>query len=472
MRVLMIGVNHKTASVETRERLAFAGSGADELLEQFRASYPQAEAVLLSTCNRTELYVARPSHEAPSFDDVAQFLAKRSQLTVEQIVNVLIQAEGDDAVEHLMRVACGLDSMVLGEPQILGQVKRAYEQSNRNQAVGPVLHKCFQHVIAGAKTIRTETGIDAGKLSVGSVAVDFARQIFETFHDKNVLAIGAGDMAKVTLTHLMALEPRRLVVANRTPARAQALVEMLGIADGKGRAAPLDRLSELLIEADIVVSSTGAPEPIITHALLKPVMKSRRSRPLFLIDIAVPRDVARDVQSLENVYSYNLDDLQQVVTDTLGARTEQVRACEVLIKESVKKCLTQLQHRDVGQVIRALRTKLHAVGEAEMLRTGRKLQSQGASAEEIARILEEHNHRLINKILHIPLSKLDTSDHQAPIGYYAAALKKLFELEETGHGTGGAGQGPAAGEPATGEADAGREGRINPAASAGEKGRP
>jgi glutamyl-tRNA reductase len=467
MRVLMIGVNHKTASVEMRERLAFSGSLADELLEQFRASYPSAEAVLLSTCNRTEIYVARASHEAPSAEDVAQFLARRSGLTLEQVSGVLIQWEGDDAVEHLLKVACGLDSMVLGEPQILGQVKRAYEQSNRNQAVGPVLHKTFQHAIAGAKTIRTQTGIDAGRLSVGSVAVDFARQIFETFGDKNVLAIGAGDMAKVTLRHLLELEPRRLVVANRTVAKAQALVEMLGINDGRGRAAPLDDLAGLLVEADIVVSSTGAAQPIITHGLLKPVMKSRRSRPLFLIDIAVPRDVASDVQSLENVYSYNLDDLQRVVNETLGSRTELVRACESLIKESARKCLTQLQHRDVGQVIRALKTKLHAVGEAEMLRTGRKLASPGASPEEIARILEEHNHRLINKILHIPLSKLDTSDHQAPIGYYAAALKKLFELDAPTGPASGLGEETQKAKPESGLS---LEGQTNPA-GAGEKGR-
>jgi glutamyl-tRNA reductase len=439
MRVLMIGVNHRTASVETRERLAFSGAAVDELLEAFCGTYPNAEAVLLSTCNRTEFYIARASHEAPSVEEMVAFLGGRSQLSREAVASALFHAEGDAAVEHLLRVACGLDSMVLGEPQILGQVKRAYEQSNRNESVGPVLHKCFQHAIAGAKAIRTQTGIDAGRLSVGSVAVDFARQIFETFGDKNVLAIGAGDMAKVTLRHLLELGPRKLVVANRTPARAQGLVEMLGISEGKGRAASLENLSELLVEADIVVSSTGAPEPIITQGLLKPVMKSRRSRPLFLIDIAMPRDVASDVQSLENVYAYNLDDLQQVVSETLGARGEQVKACEALIKESAQKCLTQLQHRDVGQVIRSLRNKLHAVGEAEMVRTGRKLANQaaGASPEELARILEEHNHRLINKILHIPLSKLDTSDHQAPIGYYAAALKKLFELEEAGRAEGG-----------------------------------
>ncbi len=461
MRVLMIGVNHRTASVETRERLAFAGSAVDELLEAFSAAYPNAEAVLLSTCNRTEFYVARASHESPSVEEITAFLGGRSQLSREEVAGALFHAEGDAAVEHLLRVACGLDSMVLGEPQILGQVKRAYEQSNRSQSVGPVLHKCFQHAIAGAKAIRNETGIGAGRLSVASVAVDFARQIFETFGDKNVLAIGAGEMAKATLRHLMELEPRQLVIANRTLGRAQGLAEGLGLAPGKVRAAPLDNLAGLLVDADIVVTSTGAPEPIITHALLKPVMKSRRSRPLFLIDIAVPRDVARDVQSLENVYSYNMDDLQQVVSETLGARAEQVKACEALIKESAQKCLTQLQHRDVGQVIRALRTKLHAVGEAEMLRTGRKLASQGASAEEIARILEEHNHRLINKILHIPLSKLDTSDHQAPIGYYASALKKLFELEEMGHG--------GVGEEAKGpELDA----PVEPGAAAGEKGRP
>lgn len=430
MRVLLLGVNHRTAPVELREKLALATSDPAAALRAMRERFPLCEAALVSTCNRLEVYAARPTHHAPTADDLRNFLAERAAVPAEAVSAASIHREGEQAVAHLFRVSAGLDSMVLGEPQILGQVKRAYESAAACGAAGPTLHKVFQAAAAAAKRVRTATGIGSGRMSVATVAVDFARQIFDDFRDKTVVGIGAGDMAKATLRHLLRLEPGKLWVLNRSPERAAALAAELGLVLPRGGARAWDELDALLVEADIVLTSTASREPILTAERFKPLLRKRRGRPLFIVDIALPRDVGADVGTLSNVYLYNLDDLQKVVQANAQTRGGEVERCEAQLADAAAACHRQLQHRDLGVLIRQLRTQLHDIGDAESDRTARKLAALGVGDEAVQALLQEHTQRVVNKILHLPLSQLDGKDAEAPLGFYAAALRRLFALDE------------------------------------------
>lgn len=436
MRVLLLTANHRTAPLELRERLAIAPERMPEAIEFFRTRFPRSEIVLLSTCNRTEIYLARPAHEAPHHPELRSALAEFCSLPEPALQAAIITLDGEPAITHLLRVACGIDSMVVGEPQILGQVKRAYELASQNQSVGPVLHKLFQHAIATAKSIRHQTGIGDGRLSIGSVAVDFARQIFERFDDKTVVCIGAGQMAKLTLKHLLDLRPAKLWIANRSLPRADALAQNLELQQSgiTGGVRDLNALDQLLIEADIVLTSTGASHPVLTAARLKPLLKPRRYRPLFVIDIAVPRDVEPAVGDLSDVYLYNIDDLQSVVEQTRQQRGQQINHCQTLLEQATRVAMAQLQHRDVGQVIRQLRHKLHELGDVEQQRTLRKIAANlpPDQAQLVEELLAEHTHRLINKMLHLPLSQLDHRQADSSVAVYAAALRRLFNLPDEG----------------------------------------
>lgn len=428
MRVLLVGINHRTAPVELRERFAM-GEDTRDHLSAFRQRFPLAECVFLSTCNRVEVYVARPTHEPPRADDIQRFLSERFGVPTDRVASASIHREQEQAISHLFRVCCGLDSMVLGETQVLGQVRRAYESATGFGATGPVLHKVFQQAIAAARHARAATGIDAGRVSVGSVAADLVRQVFSDFSDKSVLGIGAGEMAKVTLRHLNRLQPAHLWVVNRTARRAEELAHQFKLTHPTGGARPWDQLDELLVGSDIVVTSTSAPEPILTPKRLKPILKRRRHRPLFVIDLAVPRDADPAIGVMNNLYIYNIDDLQSIVDQSLSQRTDQVRACEEHVTRAVSACMSEITHADLGQLIRKLRNKLHDIGEDERQRTLRKLAGRD-DADAVSDAIDEHTHRLINKILHMPLSQLNQHNGDAPLGFYAAALRRLFDLED------------------------------------------
>ena len=428
MRLIMLGANHRTCGVEVRERLAFPDAQAGEALAAFCAAHPRAEAALLSTCNRTELYIAAPEPTAPTHAQLVAFLAHQRSLDVAEVERATAFVEGQGVASHLFRVACGLDSMVLGEPQVLGQVKRAYELSCTHAAAGAAMHHLFQEAIGAAKRVRRETGIDEGRLSVGSVAVDLVRQVFSRFDDKSVLAIGAGQMMKVTLRHVRALSPARLWLVNRTPSRAQALAQALELPRASGEVVrPWEDLGPLLAEADIVISSTGATRPIVTAEGFRPVARRRRGRPLCIIDIAVPRDFEPGVGEFNDVYLYNIDDLQRVVAQTQDQRRSQAQRAEELLEVSVRACVRHLQHDDVGRIVRKLRHLLHDLGRAECERTARKLAAEGAPGAQPH--IEELTHRLINKVLHLPLSKLRGREGDEHLDFYALALRRLFELD-------------------------------------------
>ncbi len=432
MRLLMLGFNHRTAPLELREALAFDSDSAAAAIAELRSEHPACECVLLSTCNRTELYLARPIHDPPTIEQLRGFVAGRTGVAIETVESASIHREQEQAAAHLFRVSAGLDSMVLGEPQVLGQVKRAYESANDQGAVGPVLHRLFQGAITAGKQARNQTGIDQGRTSVSSVAVAFARNIFDHFGDKIVLAIGAGEMIKAALAPLLREDPKSLLLVNRTHQRAIDLANALGLTGEGHGARPWDDLDTLLIEADIIVSCTAASEPIITAGRFKPLLKKRRGRPLFMLDLAVPRDLDPAIGALRNVYLYNLDDLQRAVKATEDDRRELVEQCEDLLSTHVARCMGEIRHRDVGRLIKQLRQRLHAMAEEEQGRTARKLAAlNGESTEEnVQSLIEQHNHRLVNKILHLPLSQLDRSDPDATLGFYAAALRRLFDLQD------------------------------------------
>jgi len=433
MRIVMVGVNHRTAGVTLRERLA-GGAGVDPAgtLRSLQHAHPGVESVLISTCNRTELYVARPVNAEPGMDALRWFLAEAGGVDVEQLTAASIQREQEPAVRHLFRVAAGLDSMVLGEPQILGQVKRAYEAAAEAETVGSVLHQVFQQALATGKQVRQGTGIGTGRVSVGSVAVDFARQIFEAISDKQVLSIGIGEITKPMLRHLLGQSPKRVWLVNRTPDAATRLAEALELGSSRGGARPWEQMEELLVSADIVITATGSDQPILTEGGLKPILRRRRHRPLFVVDLALPRDVEPAVGSMTNVFLYNIDDLQAAIEANQDQRAGEVQAGEQYVGEAVQACMARVQHQDLGQLVRQLRQQLHAVGEVEQQRTDRKLAAHAGEADPQAlrEIVDEHTHRVINKILHMPLSQLDDRTGEAPLGFYAAALRRLFDLED------------------------------------------
>jgi len=430
MRVVALSLDHRTADMALRERVALDDAGLAAFLQRLRRAYQQAEVAALSTCNRTEIYIARPSHEPPDGPALRSALAAQTGVDEPTLARSCVLREQRDAVAHLFRVASGVESLVLGEVQVLGQVRKAYELASEAGTIGGVLHPLFQNAIATAKRVHSETGVGRGNHSVGSVAVRLAQGIFDRFDDKHVLAIGAGDVSKTVLRRLTGLKPRRLSLCNRSADRAVRLAQACAFPTGCVR--PFEELDRLMAQADVIVTATGSPEPIIDVPRFKPVVKARRRRPVCVIDLALPRDVEPEVGGLSNVYLYNIDDLQEVVARTHTDRQSEVDKCHAIITPAVDQCMKQVQHRDVGVMIKHLRRKLHDLGGLEQERTQKLLSRaiESGDTEAAEQALEQHTRRLINKVLHLPLSTLEQTDGPAPLGFYAAALRRLFDLPE------------------------------------------
>ncbi|MEX0742035.1 MAG: glutamyl-tRNA reductase [Phycisphaeraceae bacterium] len=422
MHILCVGLSHRTASVELRERVSLNADAAEAALRELATLFPHAELALISTCNRTELYVARPLHGHPRVDELLGFLADTSNLEAEDLAEVVYHYDNEQALRHLLRVAAGLDSMVLGENQIVAQIKQAYDIACAAGTLDKVLHKIFQIALATAKKVRTQTGISSGRTSVSSVAVDFAKHLFSRLGDKTVLTIGAGKMTELTLTHFLELRPERVLICNRSAAKAHDLA-----AKYHGEAAAFEDLDEHLVKADVVISSTGASQPIVDAAMFKPLIKRRRFRPLFVIDIAMPRDFDPAIGELANVYLYNLDDLQKAISDDLAQRNGEVANCESIVDAAVLDCYAAIQTGDFAELIQLLRRQIHDIASAESERTANKLAV--ADPDQHRDILDEHAHRLVNKILHRPLSEL-RANSGTEAAMYATALRRLFVLDQ------------------------------------------
>jgi glutamyl-tRNA reductase len=411
-----------------RERLALDAEQRAAALAALRNRFEGCEAVLLSTCNRVELYVARALHGHPRPAELVEFLASLRSIPASDFREHLYHKAERGVVEHLFTVASSLDSMVVGETQILGQVREAYDAARDLGATGPVLNPLFQRAAAVGKQVMTETAIAEGRLSVASVAVDYAGQIFDHFHDKTVLCVGAGKMAGIVLRGFAALRPKRLLACNRDAGKAQRLA-----ATFSGEAVPFEKLDEHLVAADVVVTSTGAPVPIITRARFEALLRQRRYRPLFLIDIALPRDVEAAVGELENVYLYNLDDLQQAVSATQSQRKESIDAARTIVARHVDGFLAWHRAREMGPFIERLSQRYHQLAREELDRTIAKL---GDVTDAEKAHLEELTRRIVNKLLHDPIQTLRQSDSpHAPATAYVHAMEKLFQLGDNSDAT-------------------------------------
>jgi glutamyl-tRNA reductase len=425
MKLQLVGCSHHQASVAVRERLAFTTAQAESALDALRQRYPQTEAVLLSTCNRVELYTAaEDAQNAPSHHDLVEFLATFHGLDFHEVFDDLFDRTGEDAVMHLFTVAAGLDSMVVGEPQILAQVKQAYDLACTRNAAGPLTHGAFQAALRVAKRVANETSIARRRVSIPSVAVaDYAKQIFETFEDKHVLVIGAGEMADETLRYLTDEGARHVTVLNRSLPRAEELA-----ARWNGRAAPWDELHAQLIAADLVVSTTGATEPIVKLEDFRRIEAERYQRPLFVLDLAVPRDFDPAIgEHGLSVYLYSIDDLQAACEKNRREREKELPRALAIVEGEAGEFMADLNRRATGPIIRRLKQGAQQPMEDEL----RRLFNRLPDLDEEARVeIEQSFQRLVNKLLHPPLESLrDEAREGVPHGLLEA-LKRLFQLKD------------------------------------------
>ncbi len=425
--IVVVGLSHKTAPIAVRERLAFDKERAAQLLQQATASGALSEALLLSTCNRVELFVAGKDGNAASAVEVAQ--AAMSLLTqgAPELAPHLYSHGGNFAVQHLFRVASSLDSMVLGEPQILGQLKQAYEHARACGSVGASLHRAVTRALRTAKRVRTETSIGAGLVSVPSVAVDLAKQIFGDLSGKVALLIGSGEMAEA-VARLLQAAGARLSVLGRNPERVAQLAQSVA-----GQPRSWDELPDALKEADMVVSSTSAPHYVVTRELLKEAFRSRRTRSLFLIDLAVPRDIDPETNDFDGVFLYNIDDLSKVVSDSLDARKQEAESAELIIANEAAEFERWVDTLQVTPTIVALRERFRLVLEGELERSLRgRLKHLGAVEKEaLGRMLEAS----LNKLMHAPSTFLkkaaaEPSLDEAPLELVVSHLSAAFALDD------------------------------------------
>ncbi|MDH4561830.1 glutamyl-tRNA reductase [Pseudomonas sp. BN411] len=417
MAFIALGINHKTASVDVRERVAFTPEQLVEALQQLCRITPSREAAILSTCNRSELYLEQ---DHPSADEVLAWLAGYHNLSLEELRACAYVHQDDDAVRHMMRVASGLDSMVLGEPQILGQMKSAYAVAREAGTVGPLLGRLFQATFSTAKTVRTDTAIGENPVSVAFAAVSLARQIFSDLHRSQALLIGAGETITLVARHLHEQGVKRIVVANRTLERASLLAEEFG-----AHAVLLADMPQELVNSDIVISSTASQLPILGKGAVERALKQRRHKPIFMVDIAVPRDIEPEVGELDDVYLYTVDDLHEVVAENLKSRQGAAQAAEELVGAGVEDFMQRLRELAAVDVLRAYRQQAERLRDEEVAKAQRMLQN-GTSADEV---LAQLARGLTNKLLHAPSVQLKKLSADGRFDALAVA-QELFALDE------------------------------------------
>jgi glutamyl-tRNA reductase len=435
---VVVGLSHKTAPIEVRERLAIGRDALPEVLSRLLREPAIGEAMVLSTCNRVEVYAAprrckpdrakldpgAPPGEATDLEDVATAITTvLESIGGREATSHLTRAQGKAAVRHLFRVAASLDSLVLGEPQILGQLKDAIEMAREAKALGPTLSKATHRAVRVGKRVRTETALGAGQVSVSSVAVDLAQQIFGELANHVVLLVGAGEMAEAA-SKLLVRAGARLILVNRSPERAAALARELGA----GEVRPWGDLSRSLVEADIVISSTSSPGYVITRDLVKTAGKGRRGRSLFFIDIAVPRDIEPSVNKLDNVFLYDIDDLSQIVAESLEGRAAEATRAEAITLEEATGFEAWTLERALTPTIVGLRERTRALLHAELQRslTGKLKHLSGDDRDALRVMLEAAT----NKLMHTPTTRLRAlaTDPRGP--ELVEAVRELFDLQE------------------------------------------
>jgi glutamyl-tRNA reductase len=425
-KILLIGLNHKTAPVEIRECLAFSDEDTYAALAALRNETAIDESILFSTCNRVELLLTAKDIGTAQ-DSAKQFLARYKQIPLDQFESSLYCHQGEEAVRHLFRVAASLDSMVVGEPQILGQVKTAYRTATENKTSGVILNRLLHRTFFVAKRIRTETCIGDHAVSISYAAAELACKIFGSLEGKKVLLIGAGEMAELAVEHLIRNKAGHIYVANRTFERGVALAARF-----RGTAIRFEEIADYLSQVDIIISSTGAREPVIRRPMVKGVMRDRRNRPIFFIDIAVPRDIDPEINTLSNVYVYDIDDLKGAIDDNIQDRRREAVKAERIIDEAVIRFRNWYESLDVVPTIKAMRARVEAMAMAEVQRT-LSTQLNHLSPEDRFTI-EKMTRATINKILHPPTSYLKSNGCQGDRSYSLDIARKLFGLDESEKG--------------------------------------
>ncbi len=420
--LFVVGISWRTAPVAVREKLAFREEEIAGALRALVAAEPVAEALLVSTCNRVEVYgVAKPGADATG--NVRRFLAEQRGIKPAEVADVIYDHRGSAAVRHIFNVASALDSLVLGEAQILGQLKDAYAVAGGAGTSGPVLGRCLERAFGVAKRVRSETSIARGAANVSTVAVDLAKRVFNDLAGKRVLVVGAGKMSRLAARHLYTSGAHEIVVTNRSPEKAQKLADEID-----GVAKPWDDLEQLLVASDIVISSTGAREPILTKKLFKKVAKQRKWRPIFVIDIAVPRDAEPAIGDLDGVFLYDIDDLEKVVHANLAERAKAGEQAGRIVEHEAGQFEQWMRTQGVVPTIRALRDHFNTIANAELQKVldqlNRKEHTPAQQREVTSRLVE----LVVNKLLHTPTTALrGSSPDEAALR--AEVLCELFGIE-------------------------------------------
>ena len=421
MHLFLLGVSHRTAPVELRERLDFSSRDLGAAVEALATRSGTAESVVLSTCNRSEIYVASDDPEQAK-SEVIRFLSDYHGRPEEAFVPHLFSLSDSDAATHLFRVAAGLDSLVVGEPQILGQVKEAFDVAAQRRCTGPLLSRVFHWSFGVGKRVRSETALGEGAVSVSYAAVALARKIFGRLDGRRVLVIGAGEISKLTAQHLRSQGVGDITITSRTAAHAENLAAMVG-----GDALPWQELTSALANADIVITATGSQRPIITRTQVETVTGRRRPDPLFIIDIAVPRDVEPSVGDIEQVFLYNVDDLQSIVEENLSRRSAEIKKAEAIVCDEVARFTAWHRSRGAIPTVVALRQKFENIRRSELQRLETKL---GVLPPDARARVDEVTRLIVEKLLIEPTEQLKALPDEETQAAYTEAVNRLFRLRD------------------------------------------
>ena len=419
--ITLIGINHKTAPVALREVLSLTGDEADIALNKLFQQPEIGELILFSTCNRMEILFVPAQGDGQ--DCVKTFISQFKSVPVEKFEDSLYTYTDDGAIQHIFRVACSLDSMMVGEPQILGQVKKSYRNSVAANTSGVILNRLMHKAFNIAKKVRRETGIGDNAVSISYAATELANKIFSDISTRSVMLLGAGEMAEIAVEHLISSGVKEIVVANRTFANAVTLAEKFN-----GKAVKFEEMEGFLKEVDIIISSTGATEFILTAPQIKKIMHSRKNRPLFFIDIAVPRDLDPDINRISNCFLYDIDDLQDIVNDNIDERNKEAVKGERLVDEAVIKFRNWMESLEMVPTIVAIRKKIDAIAEAEIKKTmGSMTHISPQDHEAIQRMTRS----IADKIMHDPIRFLKNMGNHRDDARYLNAARHLFNLDHT-----------------------------------------
>jgi len=420
MNIIIVGLNHKTAPVEIRESLAFSSEDSVSALNSLISKSFLLETIIISTCNRVEI-LAICTNSDIGINQIKDFFCEFKNVKLEQFESALYVYKDKNAVRHLFRVASSLDSMIIGEPQILGQIKNSYQISIKKKTSGVILNKLLHRTFFIAKRVRSETGIGDHAVSISYAAVELAKKIFKTLENKDILLIGAGEMAELAVEHLIRHKVKKIYVGNRTFERACELAKKYN-----GSAIIFENIEHYLKNVDIIISSTGSSSFVINKDKMKKIMKARKHQPVFFIDIAVPRDIDPEINKISNAYVYDIDDLKGVIDENINHRKDEAQKAEVIIDEAVINFFKWIQDLELVPTIKGLKSKIELICELELKKTINHLKTQDEHDQQaIERMLKS----ITNKVLHDPINFLKGKGYHKDRSIYLDITRKLFNLD-------------------------------------------